>query len=90
MIKRRVAPVLAVVAIGVVGLVGGAAAKQPTAQASKRCSAAALARGYKNARTPGGAKCLHVGEFCSHKRGYAAAYRKVGFKCKPNGHLAYR
>lgn len=90
MIKKRVAPVLAVVAIGVVGLVGGAAAKQPTAQASKYCSAAALARGYKNARTPGGVKCLHVGELCSHKPGYAAAYRKAGFKCKPNGRLAYR
>jgi hypothetical protein len=89
-IKKRVASVLAVLAIGIVGLVGETSAHSPVATISKRCSAAALAHGDKNARTPGGIKCLGVGEFCSHRRGYAKAYRRAGFKCKPNGRLAYR
>lgn len=89
--RKRVASVLAVVGIGVVGLVGGASAHPPVAQASKYCSAYAEEHfGDRNAWTPGGVKCLGVGEFCSHKPGYASAYRKAGFKCKPNGRLAYR
>jgi hypothetical protein len=35
----------------------------------------------------GGVKCLQAGEFCSHKAGYAAAYRAAGYKCKANGRL---
>jgi hypothetical protein len=89
--RKRIASVLAVGAIGVVGFVGGASAHQPVAQASKYCSAYAEEHFHdRNAQTPGGVKCLGVGETCSHKPGYAAAYRKVGFKCKPNGRLAYR
>jgi hypothetical protein len=42
-----------------------------------------------NAQTPGGVKCLQAGEFCSHKPGYAAAYHRAGFTCKPNGRLGY-
>jgi hypothetical protein len=87
---KRVVSAVAVIAIGAVGAAGGASAHSPVATISKRCSAAALAYGDKNAWTPGGLKCLGPGEFCSHKRGYAAAYKHAGFKCKHNGHLAYR
>jgi hypothetical protein len=74
---------LAIVAIAGIGAITAAspvaAPAQPVAHAS-----------CVNARTPGGVKCLGAGEFCSHKPGYAAAYRRAGFKCKANGHLAYR
>ena len=86
--KKRFASLLAVAAIGIVGLVGGASAhppaKQPIAQISKHCGHGTPAS------TPGGVKCLAPGEYCSHKAGYAAAYRRAGFKCKANGRLTYR
>lgn len=53
------------------------------AQASTTASASCV-----NASTPGGTKCLAPGEYCSHKPGYAAAYRRAGFKCKADGRLA--
>jgi hypothetical protein len=87
-VKKRVASVAVVVAIGVVGLVGGASAKQPVAQTSKYCSAYAEEHfGDRNVRTPGGVKCLGPGEYCSHKPGYARAYRKAGFRCNSKGRL---
>jgi hypothetical protein len=89
-ITKRFASVFAVAAIGLVGLVGGASAHQPVAHISKYCSAAALERGDKNAQTPGGVKCLGPGEFCSHEPGYAAAYRKAGFRCDADGRLVER
>jgi hypothetical protein len=89
-LKKRVASLLAVVAIGVVGLVGGASAQQPVAQASKYCSGTALEHGDVNAQTPGGVKCLGPGEYCSHKAGYARAYKKAGFRCNRSGRLEER
>lgn len=87
--KKRVASVVAVVAIGVVGLVGGAsaqpAAHHNVAQISKSCG-----NGDVSANTPGGVKCLGPGEYCSHKPGYAAAYKKAGFRCKADGRLVER
>jgi hypothetical protein len=89
LLKNRVAPLLAVVAIGVVGLVGGAHASQPPgriatgAQASKTCGHGTPAS------TPGGVKCLAPGEYCSHKPGYAAAYRRAGYRCNSSGRLEY-
>jgi hypothetical protein len=72
---------LAVLAIGVAGvipLVGSqsAAIAQPVAHAS-----------CLEARMPDGLKCLQSGEYCSHKPGYAADYRRAGFVCKGNGRL---
>jgi hypothetical protein len=87
LLRKRVAAVLAVVAVGVVSMVGGASAKQPVATASKDCSAAARERGDVTARTPGGVKCLGPGEYCSHQPGYAKAYREAGFRCNREGRL---
>jgi hypothetical protein len=87
-LRKRVASLLAIAVIGLVGLVGGASA-QPAAgpslaQASKSC-------GYGTpASTPGGVKCLDPGEYCSHKPGYAAAYRRAGFRCDAEGRLVER
>jgi di/tricarboxylate transporter len=86
--RKRVASLLAAAAIGAVGLVGGAsaqpAASPNVAQASKSC-------GYGTpASTPGGVKCLGPGEYCSHKPGYAAAYRRAGFRCDADGRLVER
>jgi hypothetical protein len=90
-VRKRVASVVAVVALGVVGLVGGASAHSPIAQASKYCSAYAEEHfGDRTMRTPGGVKCLGSGEFCSHKPGYARAYKKAGFRCNRQGRLEYR
>jgi hypothetical protein len=90
-IKKRVASVVVVVAIGAVGLVGGASAKQPFAQASKYCSAYAEEHyGDRNARTPEGVKCLGPGEWCSHRPGYARAYKHAGFRCDADGRLVRR
>jgi hypothetical protein len=90
MARKRIASVLAVTAIGLVGLIGGAQASRPpshpapTAIASKSC-------GYGTpAQTPGGVKCLGPGEYCSHKPGYAAAYRRAGFRCDAEGRLVRR
>jgi hypothetical protein len=88
-LKKRVASVVAVVAIGVVGLVGGASAQPASspnvAQVSKSCG-----NGDVSANTPGGVKCLGPGEYCSHKAGYAAAYRKAGFRCNRERRLEER
>ena len=88
MVRKRVTAVLAVGAIGAIGLVGGAsaqpAASPKVAQVSRSC-------GYGTpASTPGGVKCLGVGEYCSHAPGYAAAYRRAGFRCNRKGRLEYR
>jgi hypothetical protein len=39
------------------------------------------------AHTPGGVKCLQAGEYCSHKPGYARAYRRAGYRCNHSGRL---
>lgn len=86
--KKRVTSVIGVVAIGVVGLVGGASAEPVAthswADASKSC-------GYGSPHeTPGGVKCLGPGEYCSHRAGYAEAYRRAGFRCDAEGRLVRR
>ncbi len=86
--KKRFASVVAVAAIGAVGLVGGASA-QPAAsynfaQVSRTCGHGTPAQ------TLGGVKCLAPGEYCSHKPGYASAYKHAGFKCDREGRLESR
>lgn len=87
--RKRIATLLAVAAIGVVGLIGGAQASQPAVHSG---SSAAISRSCGHgtaAQTPGGVKCLAPGEYCSHKPGYAAAYRRAGFRCNRGGRLEY-
>jgi hypothetical protein len=77
---------LATAAVVVVGVVGGRAATAGAVPVEQPIATVSCV----NASTPGGTKCLAPGEYCSHKPGYAAAYRRAGFKCKRNGRLAYR
>jgi Flp pilus assembly protein TadD len=77
---KKALATLVIASLGVLGVAGPATvAAQPVASAS-----------CVNASTPGGVKCLEKGQFCSHKAGYAVAYRRAGFRCKANGHLTYR
>jgi hypothetical protein len=85
-LKKRVASLLAVASICLVGAVGGAAAQSTSSRASAQASAA-CSPGYVHAVLPDGSKCLHSGEYCSHKAGYAAAYRHAGFRCNSKGRL---
>jgi len=77
---RKLLATGAIIALGAIGIgaptAGVASAQGPVATAS-----------CVNASTPGGTKCLQPGEYCSHKAGYAAAYRRAGFKCKADGRL---
>jgi hypothetical protein len=78
-VKKALAT-LAIAALGILGAASPASAPaQPVANVS--CT---------NAHTPGGTKCLAPGEFCSHKAGYAAAYKKAGYRCNRKGRLEYR
>ena len=91
--KKHVASVVVVVvvAVGVVGLVGGASARQPVATASKVCSAYAEEHfGDVTTHLPDGTKCIGPGEYCSHKPGYARAYKKAGLRCDAEGRLVRR
>lgn len=89
-VRRAIAALGLAAVIGVSATSGGAAA-QPVASASKYCSAYAEEHFHdKSVRTPGGVKCLGVGEYCSHKPGYGAAYRKAGFRCNREGRLEGR
>lgn len=78
---KKLLATLAIAVLGALGALGPTAAPaQPAPVATISCV---------NAATPGGVKCLQAGEYCSHKPGYAAAYRKAGFRCKANGRLTY-
>ena len=74
---------LAVLVIGVAGVIPFVGSEAAVARVSNPPAHASCV----NASTPGGTKCLGSGEFCSHKPGYASAYRHAGFKCKANGRL---
>jgi hypothetical protein len=90
-VKRAISALAITSALVIFGANGGAARAQPVASASKYCSTYAEEHfGDKNVRTPGGVKCLGVGEYCSHGPGYAAAYRKAGFRCNRSGRLEER
>jgi hypothetical protein len=88
-LKRRIASLLAVASIGLVGAVGGASAQPISIPASAQTSAA-CSPGYVHAVLPDGSKCLRSGEYCSHKPGYATPYRQAGFRCDAEGRLVER
>jgi hypothetical protein len=66
---------------------GGATAR-PTPQLRKVCSAYAEEHFHDvTAHLPDGTKCIGEGEYCSHRPGFAHAYREYGFVCEPDGRL---
>jgi hypothetical protein len=61
---------------------------RPLPQALKVCSAYSREHFHGvTAHLPDGTKCLEPGEYCSHGRGFASAYREYGFICESNGRL---
>jgi hypothetical protein len=86
--NRRIAGLLAALALA-------AAAPAATATADSHGSGVVAAKscrsGYVHAVMPDGShKCLHAGQFCSHKKGWQHVYHQHGFHCKKNGHLRTR
>jgi hypothetical protein len=60
----------------------------PSPQLRKVCSAYAVEHFHDvTAHLPDGTKCIGDGEYCSHRRGFARAYRKYGFVCNSRGRL---
>ncbi|HTT93951.1 MAG TPA: hypothetical protein VMF55_04720 [Solirubrobacterales bacterium] len=67
----------------------GSAAARPVPELRKVCSAYAEEHFHDvTAHLPDGIRCIGVGEYCSHGRGFARAYREYGFVCRANGRLA--
>lgn len=79
---------LAVAAGLMLMVVAGSATARPVPQALKVCSAYSREHFHGvTAHLPDGTKCLEPGEYCSHGRGFASAYREYGFACGSNGRL---
>ncbi len=78
------------VALALLGAVPAASVEAATRTPIHAVAAKFCGSGYTHAVMPDGAhKCLRAGQFCSHKRGWQAAYHRYGFHCKRNGHLTY-
>jgi hypothetical protein len=66
----------------------GQATAAPTPQLRKVCSAYARDHFHDvTAHLPDGTKCIGAGEYCSHRRGFAQAYREYGYYCDSEGRL---
>jgi hypothetical protein len=83
---------LLVLAVGAAALApmasAGGAAARPAPQLRKACSAYAEEHFHDvTAHLPDGTKCIGVDEYCSHRRGFARAYREYGFVCESDGRL---
>lgn len=88
---RKFIVILVVIAAtaALMSLTAGASAR-PAPQPLKTCSAYAKEHFHDvTAHLPDGTKCIGVGEYCSHGRGFARAYREYGFVCEPDGRLEY-
>lgn len=78
--------VISVAASALVATSGATA--RPSPQLRKKCSVYAEQHFHDvTAHLPDGVKCIGAGEYCSHGRGFAHAYREYGFVCKANGRL---
>ncbi len=86
---KKCAVVVTMGAILVMAMIGaGGATARPTPELRKVCSAYAEEHFHDvTAHLPDGTRCIGAGEYCSHGRGFARAYREYGFACRPNGRL---
>jgi hypothetical protein len=86
---KRYLAVFAVVACAAISVIGtGSAGARPAPELRKVCSAYAEEHFHDvTAHLPDGTKCIGEGEYCSHRRGFARAYREYGFVCKADGRL---
>jgi hypothetical protein len=86
---KRYLALMAMAACAMFALAGlGSATARPAPELRKVCSAYAEEHFHDvTAHLPDGTKCIGAGEYCSHGRGFAHAYREYGFVCEPNGRL---
>jgi hypothetical protein len=79
---------VAVAAALMLMVAAGSATARPVPQPLKVCSAYARDHfGDVTAHLPDGTKCIGDGEYCSHGRGFAGAYREYGYVCASDGRL---
>ncbi|HEY0278610.1 MAG TPA: hypothetical protein VGC32_10110 [Solirubrobacterales bacterium] len=86
---KKYAMVLAALTAAVVLMaIAGSATARPVPQPLKVCSAYARDHFHDvTAHLPDGTKCIGDGEYCSHGRGFASAYREYGYVCASDGRL---
>jgi hypothetical protein len=86
--KKYTMVLVAIAAALMLMAVAGTATARPVPQALKVCSAYSRDHFHGvTAHLPDGTKCLESGEYCSHGRGFASAYREYGFTCDSSGRL---
>jgi hypothetical protein len=86
--KKHVVVLVVIAAVLVLMVVAGTATARPVPQPHKVCSAYSREHFHGvTAHLPDGTKCLEPGEYCSHGRGFASAYREYGFACASDGRL---
>ena len=81
--------VILAVAVGLALMaIGSSASATPSPQPRKACSSYDREHFHGvTAHLPDGTKCIGVGEYCSHGRGFAHAYREYGCVCESDGRL---
>jgi hypothetical protein len=67
------------IALAVVAGVAALAATAPARPAAPLAATKTCRVGYTHAVIAGTQKCLHAGEFCTHR--YDLQYRRYGFRC---------
>jgi hypothetical protein len=86
--KKYTLVLAAVAAALMLMVVAGTATARPVPQTLKVCSAYSREHFHGvTAHLPDGTKCLESGEYCSHGRGFASAYREYGYVCASDGRL---
>jgi hypothetical protein len=86
--KKCLVGSVAIAAALMLMVIAGTATARPVPQALKVCSAYSREHFHGvTAHLPDGTKCLESGEYCSHGRGFASAYREYGFACDSSGRL---
>jgi hypothetical protein len=86
---KKYTMILAAIAAALMLMVAaGSAAARPAPQPVKVCSAYAREHFHDvTAHLPDGTKCIGNGEYCSHGRGFASAYREYGYVCASDSRL---
>lgn len=84
--KRHLVVLVAIACLAIPAV--SSAPAMPAPELRKACSAYAEEHFHDvTAHLPDGTRCIGVGEYCSHARGFARAYREYGFVCEPDGRL---
>jgi hypothetical protein len=86
--KKYTVVLVAIAAALVLMVIAGSATARPVPRAFKVCSAYSREHFHDvTAHLPDGTKCIGDGEYCSHGRGFASAYREYGYVCASDGRL---